>query len=112
MGRIDQRFPSANSGTLCRVRLSEWLGLAVLIVLSIKVLAMSTDKLVEDWLCDLLYNWQDEGVRYFPEEVVRQIKEHLVLKPKALLPNGSRLLPDVADSLSEMETRRKTVRPF
>lgn len=66
---------------------------------------MRTRGAEEEWLVDLLGEWQHSGKSFFPEDVAREIIEHLALSPLRRGPDGLPLLPSAEAAVAEMETR-------
>ena len=65
----------------------------------------------EEWLIDLLGEWQHSGKKFGPEDVAWMIISHLVLSPIRREPDGLPLLPTEEDAFAEMEIRRQKEGP-
>jgi hypothetical protein len=66
----------------------------------------------EEWIVDLLGEWQQSGQRFFPEDVALEIISHLAVSPLRFGPDGLPLLPTEEAAFAEMESRNEKEGPF
>jgi hypothetical protein len=90
---------------LLEVASNEGLGLAG------TVRTMWTRTAEEEWLIDLLGEWQHNGKKFSPEDVVREVISHLALTPLRRGIGGLPLLPTFEAALEDMESRSSTDGP-
>ena len=66
----------------------------------------------EEWLIDLLGEWQHSGMKFSEEDVVLEIISHLALSPLRLGPCDLPLLPTAEAAFAEMENRGQKEGPL